>query len=336
MISLITGLPGMGKTSLMVHMLMTRSDLQNRPLYVDGIAELKLPTQPIPDGETMETWHLWAPPGSVLVIDEAQRIFRPRPSGAKVPDFVQELETHRHKGIDFFILTQHPRLLDINLRSLIGEHRNISRTLLGFKRLSYWQRCANPESRADIAEAKQSIFTPKKSVFGMYKSAEEHTVVKGKLSSYIYIFPVAVGAVVYFSYSLKSSYERKTASPQNVAVSEPQLSASSVSDSYAYTPPPAASVPIEQPPSVAPLSASDFVPTVPDQPWSAPIYNNLNRNVQSMPYPVACVKNGNKCTCYTDQATVIEGLSKKACLSFIKNGLYNPYITKEQALPESN
>lgn len=132
MISLITGLPGAGKTSLMVHMLMTRTDLQNRPLFVDGIPELKIPTMTIPDGETMETWHEWAPTGAVLVIDEAQRIFRPRPAGSKVPPHIQELETHRHKGIDIFVLTQHPRLIDVNLRSLIGEHRNISKTMLGF------------------------------------------------------------------------------------------------------------------------------------------------------------------------------------------------------------
>ena len=36
-------------------LLMTRDDLKNRPLYVDGIPELKIPTQPIPDGEDMTT-----------------------------------------------------------------------------------------------------------------------------------------------------------------------------------------------------------------------------------------------------------------------------------------
>ena len=115
MISLITGLPGSGKTNLLVHELMTRDDLKNRPLFVDGIPELKIPTMEIPEGEDMTTWHKWAPTGAILVIDEAQRIFRPRPAGAKVPDYIQELETHRHKGIDIFVITQHPRLIDVNL-----------------------------------------------------------------------------------------------------------------------------------------------------------------------------------------------------------------------------
>ena len=44
-----------------------------------------------------------------------------------------------------------------------------------------------------------------------------------------------------------------------------------------------------------------------------------------MPYPVACVKNENRCTCYTDQGTTIKGFSKTQCLEFVENGIYNPY-----------
>ena len=44
-----------------------------------------------------------------------------------------------------------------------------------------------------------------------------------------------------------------------------------------------------------------------------------------MPYPVACVKNSNKCTCYTEQGTPIKGFAKSQCLDFALNGIYNPY-----------
>ena len=44
-----------------------------------------------------------------------------------------------------------------------------------------------------------------------------------------------------------------------------------------------------------------------------------------MPYPVACVKNADRCTCYTDQGTAIKGFSKTQCLEFVENGIYNPY-----------
>ena len=327
MISLITGLPGSGKTSLMVHMLMTRDDLKNRPLYVDGIPELKIPTQPIPDGEDMTTWHKWAPTGAILVIDEAQRIFRPRPAGSKVPDYVQELETHRHKGIDFFILTQHPRLIDVNLRSLIGEHRNISNTMLGIKRISYWQKCANPESRADVAEAKNSIFFIKKDAFGMYKSAEEHNKVKGKLSAIIWIFPIVVGILAYLGYFQNQRWKQKmgetTEQVQTAEQSNPKNEASNPTGIYKDEAPP--------PSATQPFSASDYIPTVENQPWSAPLYDGLNRNIQTMPYPVACIKSANSCNCYTDQATKIKGISAEQCIDWADNGIYNPYIQSEYA-----
>lgn len=207
MISLITGMPGSGKTSLMVYMLMTRKDLQNRPLYVDGIPELTIKHEEIPEGQDMTTWYLWAPPGAVLVIDEAQRIFRPRPAGSKVPAYIQELETHRHKGVDIFVLTQHPRLIDVNLRSLIGEHRNISKTMLGLKRVTYWQCCANPESRADVADGKSSVFFMKKAAFGKYKSAEEHAKIKGNFSAWIYVLPLLIIIVGFMAYYLNARYE---------------------------------------------------------------------------------------------------------------------------------
>lgn len=333
MISLITGLPGSGKTSLMVYMLMTRKDLQNRPLYVDGIPDLKIPHEEIPDGQDMTTWYEWAPTGAILVIDEAQRIFRPRPAGAKVPQYVQELETHRHRGIDIFVLTQHPRLIDVNLRSLIGEHRNISKTMLGFKRVSYWQRCANPEARADVAEAKNSIFFTKKEAFGMYKSAEEHTKLTGSMSLWVYALPIIIMVTAYLMFYANQRYDKKI-NPQKYeqqthqTASQPaQITQVMPQDQYAYqtqNADMAASQVVRKP-----ISPNDFKADIDGQPWTAPAYDTMNRNYQTMPFPVACVKSLNSCTCYTDQATPIRNMHKGLCIDFAENGIYNPYLQNE-------
>ena len=157
MLYLITGVPGSGKTLKMISDLMTRQDLKNRPLYLDGIPEVD--DKIIPEGESMQTWHKWAPTGAILVIDECQRVFRPRPSGSKVPDFVAELETHRHKGIDIFLLTQHPRLIDSNVRALVGHHCHIAKTNLGVRRMLEWERCADLTSSRDVSSAVKSVYT---------------------------------------------------------------------------------------------------------------------------------------------------------------------------------
>ena len=40
------------------------------------------------------------------------------------------------------------------------------------------------------------------------------------------------------------------------------------------------------------LKASDFIPSLDGKPWTAPVYAPYNTNIQTMPYPVGCVKNG--------------------------------------------
>ena len=92
MISLITGVPGSGKTAWLVYQLMTRADLKDRPLYVFNIPDLKVPHEKITE-EQARTWPEWAPTGALFVMDECQKVFRPRRSGSDVPAYVSEFET---------------------------------------------------------------------------------------------------------------------------------------------------------------------------------------------------------------------------------------------------
>ncbi|QEY26505.1 zonular occludens toxin family protein [Neisseria zalophi] len=334
MLYLITGVPGSGKTLKMISDLMNRKDLKDRPLYLDGIPEVKgdiIPNLPIPEGESMQTWHKWAPTGAILVIDECQRVFRPRPSGSKVPDYVAELETHRHKGLDIFLLTQHPRLIDINVRSLIGHHCHISKTNLGVRRMLEWESCGDPTSKASVQSAVKSVYTLDKKAFGVYKSAEEHTKINTKLSRVVYITPVVLLVIIAAAWYLYSSWQGYTseesaaqvaaeaASPVGgAAVAAPAANDASTTGQY---PPTAASEPVTKPH----LTEDDYKPVIDGQPWTAPIYNSLNKNIQTMPFPAACVKNGDRCTCYTDQATPIKGMDKAICIDYVDNGIYNPY-----------
>ncbi|MGN7045978.1 zonular occludens toxin domain-containing protein, partial [Neisseria sp. P0001.S010] len=141
MLYLYTGVPGAGKTLYAVSNLVKRKDFKDRPIFVDGIKDLdhdKINYFDIPEGESIQTWLKWAPPGAIIVVDECQRIFRPRPSGSKVPDYVAELETHRHRGLDFILITQHPRLIDVHLRGLIEHHTHLGKTNLGLRRKMEW------------------------------------------------------------------------------------------------------------------------------------------------------------------------------------------------------
>lgn len=343
MLYLFTGVPGSGKTLNVVSMLAKRKDFKNRPLYIDGIPDLKIPHEEIPEGESIKTWPKWAPDGAIIVVDECQRIFRPRSSSSAVPDYVAELETHRHRGLDFLLITQHPRLIDVNLRSLIEHHTHFGKTNLGLRRKMEWTTggAKEPESRANIKEALVSVYKLDKSVYGLYKSAEEHTKIKTKRSKVLYLIPIAIallgGGLYYFASFWKNMekpiIEGQTAQAHvaaQAASPEAQAAAAPAADDGAAGQYAAAKV---QTPSESPkphLTEEDYEPRIAERPETAPIYDGMNKAVKVMPWPSACVKSDNGCNCYTDQGSKISEISKKTCLSYIKDGLpFNPYKVKQ-------
>ena len=111
MITLITGQPGAGKTLFTLQFVRELAEKEKRTVHYSGIKDLRLPWLELANAED---WYQ-VPQGSIVVVDEAQRIFRPRGAGSVVPRHVSELETHRHQGIDLFIITQHPMLVDTNV-----------------------------------------------------------------------------------------------------------------------------------------------------------------------------------------------------------------------------
>ena len=172
MIYLITGKPGTGKTLHMVSMLAKREDLRNRPLYIDGINELdsdKIPYLPMPEGCNGGNWHEWLPEGAILVIDECQRYWRQRSSASKVPEAVQAMETHRHKGIDIYLLCQSPKQIDHNIKELVRNHKHLWVSQLGTRRMYEWQKCGNPDSSADVGIALVRSYKLDESVYNLYK-----------------------------------------------------------------------------------------------------------------------------------------------------------------------
>ena len=340
MLYLYTGVPGAGKTLYAVSNLLKRKDFKGRPIFVDGIKDLdhdKINYFDIPEGESIQTWPKWAPPGAIIVVDECQRIFRPRPSGSKVPDYVAELETHRHRGLDFILITQHPRLIDVHLRGLIEHHTHLGKTNLGLRRKMEWTTggAKDPESRANIREALISVYRLNKSVYGLYKSAEVHTKIRTKKSKLLMLFPLALCLVGYGIWSFSGFWGRlegeapstdktiesnKTAESAPTTAQTPQENATGRYETQ--------TIQAEQPKPH--ISEDDYKPRIENRPETAPIYDGMNKSVTVMPWPSACVKSEKSCNCYTDQGTKIKEIDKKTCISYIKDGLpFNPYKAKQ-------
>lgn len=229
MITLISGVPGMGKTALLVSMLLEYEEKAERPIFVMGIPDLKIEhikcppieewteKRPDPDDPTIMLDYFTFPPNSILIVDEAQRVYRPRSSASKVPAIVAALETHRHTGLDIILLTQKPRLVDSNVRDLLGRYIHIRNGLLG-RYLYEWPNIADGESRLDRSEAAKRRFKPPKVAFTKYKSAEVHTKTKFRLNQ-IWIYLTL--AMSFFAYTAYASYQvvQKNTNPQKKPVS---------------------------------------------------------------------------------------------------------------------
>ena len=338
MITLITGVPGSGKTLSVVSDLAkkVKKEWAGRKIFTHGIPELTIPTEKIPEGHTINDMNVWLQypenNGSVVIIDEAQNIFPPRSSGSKTPGLVEWLHVHRHSGVDIILITQMPGRIDKQVRDLVGAHYHIHKTPLGVRMRYFWDYCEN-SPKSGMKNARPEVYKFDKKAFGLYKSAEIHTKVKTPKSRVLWVIPLALvvfGFTAYMGYSLLSGLgSSEKADSENSSVSSVVEVPSddlkkSVKDKSAMAGQ-------EIGGQIAPsqnknLTEEMLKPKIDGLVESKPLYDNV-RQVKQLEYPVACISGGKSgCSCYSSQGTVIKEIDKKTCNDYAKNGMpFNPY-----------
>lgn len=328
-IHLITGLPGNGKTLYTISQVKAWALLENRQVYYHGIPELTL------DWVHLEDPKEWAkcPPGAIVVLDEAQKIFRNRSMGAQPPSYVAELETHRHLGIDLVFITQHPALIDPSVRRLAGRHEHLVRINgSAASTVHRWEavkdNCDKQAARKD-SEKKRWKFD--KSIYSLYKSAEVHTVksfMPGRVKMMLILGVLLVALVWYFTSFIK---KKTTASEQSAVAT--------ASSPFQTTSPPAGGFRSEAfaeraaPPDPV-ADAEQYVfketPRVTGLPYTAPKYDAITVPTKA-PVPAMCVQIGSAasgkvdCRCYTQQATRIPDMEFNMCIEFARNGRFQDF-----------
>lgn len=307
MITLFTASPGGGKTASVVDILSKLPKIGEagyRPIYSDGLNGLSVPHEVI----DASFWHTSLPDGAILVVDEVQRVWRPRPAGSKVPDAVSALETHRHRGIDVYLTTQAPSLLDTNVRALVGRHVHIRDTgIMG----RWWYEW--PETNVSMqwkSCVNKRRFKLPKSAFELYKSASLHTKpVRGIPSALIWGLAalVLLSVLAFYVYTSISTKISPVVPP---AVTQPITGASTVS--------------INQNSERRLIDDRvDFIPRVSNKPESAPAYDHL-RVIVAMPVVVGGWCQGTTCRCITQQGTN-SGLSDRECQRWLLDPPFDNY-----------
>ena len=337
MITLITGVPGSGKTLSVVSDLAkkVKKEWVGRKVFTHGIPELTIPTEKIPEGHNINDMNVWLQypenNGSVVIIDEAQNIFPPRSSGTKTPELVEWLHVHRHSGVDIILITQMPGRIDKHVRDLVGAHYHINKTPLGVRMRYFWDYCEN-SPKSGMKNARPEVYKFDKKAFGLYKSAEIHTKVKTPKSRVIWVIPVALivfGLTAYMGYSLLSGLgspekaDSENSSVSSVEVPSDDLKKTVNDKSVVAGKEIGGQIATSQNKN---LTEEMLKPKIDGLVESKPLYDSI-RQVKQLEYPVACISGGKSgCSCYSSQGTLIKEIDKKTCNDYAKNGMpFNPY-----------
>jgi zona occludens toxin len=272
MLILITGVPGSGKTLYAVQ------ELENYKKENQKLIEQGHPPREIYsdiDGLNIEgvkqspnDWRE-CPDGSIVFYDECQQKFGPDGQGRSSRSDIQEFETHRHRGFDIVLITQHPKLLHAHIRRLVGRHYHVFR-MYGAETAKIFRRDGQMDidKASSLNQQDHFMWSYPKENFGKYKSATIHTH-KRHLPAWIKrsLIGMAVAGVIFvflvpmaLPFFTGSFYGETLAAADNI--NEVPVSKNEITT--------------ERPITIRP------------------------------PQPVACISNDDKCHCYDSSGYLIE------------------------------
>ncbi|HEY8606098.1 MAG TPA: zonular occludens toxin domain-containing protein [Noviherbaspirillum sp.] len=313
MITLITGLPGACKTLWTLSYVKALAEKEGRQVFYSGIKDLMLPWTEIDAAKWFD-----CPNGSIIVLDECQTLFRPRSFGSNVPEYVAKLETHRHQGLDLFIITQHPQLVDTNVRRLVGRHMHAVRKFgMAAATLHEWnavvENCGKPSGRADSIKHHWKY---DKKAYSYYKSAEVHTVKRNIPFRVIVLFvilPIAIGVLGWRFYGSVKDRTSAASAPAPGVPGGASPAFGGLQRGAGY----------QNPMEDARQYAFENTARVDGLPHTAPKYDAMTKP-EHVPVPAACVHSGSRCQCYTQQATKLQ-VPHNLCLDIAHNGYFQEF-----------
>lgn len=117
------------------------------------------------------------PDGSIMVIDEVQLVPPYNDNKNKNEEIVQELTIHRHRGFDFWFITQSPSYLHPTIKELISCHYHVTRPYWRTPKVyQFGSLRAYPNTLVNKLNCESKFsFKPKPAIFKLYKSTSIDT-----------------------------------------------------------------------------------------------------------------------------------------------------------------
>lgn len=320
MLVLRTGLPGHSKTLNSIKEIDAEASSSGRVVYYHNIPDLaidKLKGTWFEFDQPTEWYNL--PHNSIIVIDEAQGWFGTRDARKEMPLHFSQFETHRHKGFDVHLITQHGMFLDTHIRRLAGRHVFFWRLWNGSRVSRYeFEKYTDTDKQSEKKLGKKTIIKLDKSFFGLYKSAVAHNT-KFSPPLIIYGLPLLIIVLAFVIYS----YTHRQIEVPSSAPVDPKVVTHAVRS------------------AVKPSEASAYAPRVDGLPYSAPIYDSLttpsvapkltcfysedeeyNRQNPSRIEVLVSPSSSIACGCFTQQGTK-QAVPFELCKTYALNGSFD-------------
>lgn len=335
MIYQFTGQPGHGKTLQAINLAL-EFQKNGRIVYVCNVRDFDyektgmLPMTP----EEFRNWMAFLPDGAVCLVDECYEkgMLPKRAASQKLPEHVERLATHRHKGIDFIFVCQSPdKQMDSFVHDLIDEHVHVRRKFgTQFQNLLKYDRYERNPLKGSPTTVKRVRFP--KHVFGLYKSTELDTTQK-KIPWYLWVFAIGGPLGLLYAYWVFAGMGERLAGPKSVEGAPTEVATGAVGHGALAT-----GTDAPAPPMTATELIERFTPRVESQPWSAPAYDGLA--VPADPPRVFCMSSApsyedelstttkGSCTCMTEQGTRYV-MKLPLCYAIARRGQYEPYYDEQ-------
>lgn len=308
MIYLFTGLPGAGKTLNAIKYVFEESLFKDRPVYVYGVTGLNVTDWNELTEEQARRWDQ-LPDGSVILIDEVQRLWRVRTASKDIPLDVQALETHRHRGMDFIVTCQNPMQLDVGVRRLVGKHYHLDRSFSanGARRFTFERCIDDPHSSKHEASSIDRISLDKK-YFDKYHSAEVHTHnLRLPFKFYMYgaFFLGFIAFLIWIFTSGLSITQDKQTLPTDIKPQQSTHEDIRIATVQNYM--------------------DMHVPRIKSLPFTAPFYDD-HIEIKSIPKVSGCMslqsEDEDFCVCNTQQGTIID-MDLQICKYYVSHGSFD-------------
>ena len=350
MIYLFTGLPRHGKTQRAIWTVLNDDRFKNRPVFFANCSGFDLSKPELKNWKPLDDITDWQslPEYSVIFVDECHDTgFFPVRGTGKPPEWIEKLSVHGHRGVDFVLITQNAKNMDVYVRRLVELNYHVRRPsqLPGTNVYTFqgFTDCDDKVPTASALSHERWKLDPK--IWALYKSADAHTV-KARLPLKVLAFPAVVLAVAvlgFMSYKLLGNMGNKaadaTAKSTGVPLPGSETALKKLDGQIAQvrngSPMKKEGEPEESLSRMSPQERAEHqmhetrdwqferVPRVADAPESAPIYDEV-RKVVAFPVITGCVTHNGNCKCYNQQGTP-EPQTPAACIEFVAQGRFNPY-----------